>query len=264
MSAFAMQTPKEWFPAGRNPWTDIYTPRVLERIGEAIGGCTDQELDRLGCEIARAAEFAVTVEDETSVELTKSKRIEWVRDNLLQPLRLLRRAIAPENARMTSLWPYSEELSELERLSVDWFDHDFRLRNRVGPERTAVHSRSRRGRAEVPPSMSKRQKIEAELEWLEDWAAGVVETLKGESRKPITAARDAFVIELVRIYRRHFPDRDQAGHRPSGVPSLLSEFVIASARPVLGISSLSRQIKLAVSRVPAPKAKKASTGRQLE
>jgi hypothetical protein len=249
MAARAAQTPPEWFPDGRNPWTHLYTPEVLDQIAKALGGCEDRTLDKVGYDLALSAETAVVLEDEVALNCTLSQRRNWIERNILEPVRTLREALHPNNAGMTSEWPDSVDLDEIDKLVLTPPD-TAQIALLASQAIRAVgepKKRARREKRSSRRSVRRRDEILAELDWLERWSEGKLRYFAAKhGPKPETERRDDFVERIARIYVRHFPERSRRGIRSDGQVTPLMMFVQAAALPILGDTNLTAQVKKAL------------------
>ena len=105
----------DWFPKGRNPWRDLYTPERMKLIAAHLGLSDELQLFSLERRLCNVAEHYLTLQQDTvlysdarPLGVTYGDRAQWLDENILTPARLLDKALNLENQPYLSLFPNLE------------------------------------------------------------------------------------------------------------------------------------------------------------
>jgi hypothetical protein len=111
-------TPTTWFAEGRDPWRNLYVPSVVHSIGVEISIDDPKTLDQLGVALCRIAETYVTIEDEIQLEIKNAERVNWIKNEIIDPATSLIEALNRDYDFAFLLWP-TLALSWLDRRALD-------------------------------------------------------------------------------------------------------------------------------------------------
>jgi hypothetical protein len=101
-----------WFPAGRNPWRDLYTPEVMAELSSILRLTGPRQIEFLRRKLCRVAELyvyelseGVFHSDRKPKGITYNDRIKWIEKNIRAPIAQLRESLAFEDAGHLSYFP---------------------------------------------------------------------------------------------------------------------------------------------------------------
>lgn len=233
----------KWFPKGRDPWRDFYTPEVMRKISAALRLPDDnlkskmvlvglhRHLCELGAKYLLALWDIEVSERPGKKNATYLQRSKWLKRNIHAPALMLLKALQPENQGWLSSFP----------------DFEF-------------------GKFPLPPNFPALAK---DLQQLADWSLALSEQFTANrnqvsrgaksrpAKDPLNDLKYALVWDLTTIYVR-IPDR--YGKREARHPAITSirignrqqpkgefvDFIQAAAKPILGRSeNLTDQAKAA-------------------
>jgi hypothetical protein len=234
-----------WFPTGRNPWRDLYTPERIESLANGLGLKDDRLIFSLERQLCQVAEKYLVVMGETVLFSQKSpsgityrNKATWLRKRVVRPAVAVLKALGAENRGWLSLFPFEQ--------------------------------------ASLPP-LPAFIYLEAELSALQKWAesfAAYLENVPLQAGKrerlrpalhPVVDLKYALVMDLTRIYAK-LPDRDgKGGKRNPAIASIeinnkqeikgeFINFVRNAAHPIIGRrENLTDQAKSAVRKLKSTK-----------
>jgi hypothetical protein len=190
--------------------------------------------------------------DDGGLELNRMDRVRWIEKNLVRPTRKIIDALAHENDRFLSEWPYkrAEWIDAPLPPPPSWRPSLIKKGNKIQFSGPSLRELGHLG--------TYRKVWLSELDRLLKWAQAKKEVVSRRalgSRKPRTNLRHELVFDLLLIYVTLFPSRrpTRVSHgkkpRASAIQSDFSEFVRVAAAPVLGTyENLDHQIQKAIER----------------
>ncbi len=104
-----------WFPEGRNPWRDLYTPEVMNKLADTLGLTAEIEVFTLETRLCHTAEEFLVLMNENAlaaphrpIGLTYADRSKWLRKHIIQPVTALLTSLGRENRSYLSTFPNVE------------------------------------------------------------------------------------------------------------------------------------------------------------
>jgi hypothetical protein len=100
------------FPAGRDPYRDLFRDHVVTKISAIAGKLNEQEICKLQADLRDVANSFMTALHTTPLRLSegpKDQKLSWRRNyldrHIIKPANLLLEALADESAPALSEWP---------------------------------------------------------------------------------------------------------------------------------------------------------------
>lgn len=210
-----------WFPLGRDPWKDLFTPQVMQRLAEAHGISDPIKLNSLERKLCCLAElyifeleYRIPRNQKAKAGVLYKDKIKWLNKNINTPALQLSKSLSGENL------PW---LSQFPNLTV---------------------------RASYPAFYQIKRQLQQLLEWSTALEQSVNDLLserdgnKMAAGRPITDLRYSLAYDLVTIYAASFGKRPSlvtratvATGRSSTTDSDTLTFVRSAAKIILGDQS---------------------------